>query len=68
MRKFCKKFFLHFGNKLKKYVFANFEEILGENVRKIRRRTILRKYAVKFFFDFWEYSKILRIYACIRKF
>ncbi len=51
-KKFRRKVFMYFVKNLRKFVFANFEEILKVNVRKILGRTILRKYVVKFFPNF----------------
>ncbi len=37
LRKFRRKFFLPFGNNLRKCIIVNFEEILKANMRKILR-------------------------------
>ncbi len=42
------KFFLHFENNLRKYVFENFEEMLKPNVRENLKRAILRKFGANF--------------------
>ncbi len=42
------KFFLHFGNNLRKYVFCNFKSKCQDNFRM----EILRKHGVNFFLPF----------------